>query len=468
MSIETPPAENDEDSSRPLLFAHHDAPPPMTRFIAGLQHLMAVFGGIITAPLVLARGMGLDTTDSNYLITSALLISGLATLVQVTRIGPVGSGLLSVQGTSFTFIGPILFAFFSLPETMVDADKLSVIFGSIAVAALLMLPFAANVHKLHFVFTPTVAGTTVFLIGSSLVLNNLGSLAAEVQAAPTTVAATSSVVLALTVFSVTLLLSLSRHFWLRMTSIVLGFAVGFLLALSLGKIDFTLLGQLDTTFVPQPFHFGFGFDWGVTLMMLPIFVVSMMETIGDLTATSALSKLPTKGPEYWGRIRGGLIADAVDCLLAAVFHSFPNITFAQNNGVIRLTGIASRKVGIVTGCMLMTLGLFPFIGGLFQLLPNAVLTGGTMLMFLMVAFAGFDIVRRGATSRRAWFIAALSVGGGVLLAEVAGHLDFLHAQLQMFLQFHVSNGAFLAIIFELVLPATLFAATQVTPASHQA
>lgn len=466
MNTDNSEIDSSNDSARPLLFAHHDAPPAMTRFIAGLQHLMAVFGGIITAPLVLARGMGLDAADSNYLITSALLVSGLATLVQVTRIGPVGSGLLSVQGTSFTFIGPILFAFFGLPQAMAPADKLAIIFGSLAVASLLVLPLAANIHRLHFIFTSTVAGTTVFLIGSSLVLNNLGSLASEVQAAPTAAAAWTSAGLALVVFSVTLLLSWSKHFWLRMTSIVLGFAVGFLIALTLGKIDFTLLGQLDTTFVPQPFHFGIGFDWGVLLIMLPIFVVSMMETIGDLTATSSLSRLPTKGPEYWGRIRGGVIADAVDCFLASIFATFPNITFAQNNGVIRLTGIASRKVGIVTGCMLMTLGLFPVIGGLFQLLPNAVLSGGTMLMFLMVAFAGIDIVKRGATSRRAWFIAALSVCGCVLLSEVAVHLDFLHPQLQMLLQFHVSTGAFLAILLELVVPATLFAA--VVPGSATA
>lgn len=448
--------DSKSSTSSTLLFAHDDAPPPLTRGIAGLQHLMAVFGGIITAPLLLARGMGLDTADSNYLITSALLISGIATLIQVTRLGPVGSGLLSVQGTSFTFIGPILFAFFGLPEAMPAPERLAVIFGSIAVASVLVLPLASQIHRLHFMFTPTVAGTTVFLIGSSLVMNNLGSLWRDFSSAPTASVAWTNVALALMVFAVTLILSLSRNFWLRMTSIVLGFLAGFLVALALGHIDFSLLGQLDATFVPEPFHFGIGFDWGVVLVILPIFVVSMMETIGDLTATSALSRLPTRGPQYWSRVRGGVIADAVDCFLASLFATFPNITFAQNNGVIRLTGIASRKVGIVTGCMLVTLGFFPIIGGLFQLLPNAVLTGGTLLMFLMVAFAGIDIVRRNATSLRASFIAVSSVAGGVLIGEVSGELDFLHPQLQMLLQFHVSTAAFLAIALELLVPSALF------------
>lgn len=443
-----------EHGTRELLFGYHDSPPAFTRFIAGLQHLMAVFGGIITAPLVLARGMGLSPADSNYLITSALLISGVATLIQVTRIGPLGSGLLSVQGTSFTFIGPILFAFFGLPETLDSAEKLAIIFGSIAVASMLALPLAFNIHRLHFIFTSTVAGTTVFLIGSSLVLNNLTTLARDFQAAEPG-AGWTSLVLALVVFSVTLLLSLSRNFWLRMTSIVLGFAVGFCLALLLGMIDFSLLAELDIAFVPEPFHFGIGFDWGVLLVMLPVFVVAMMETIGDLTATSALSRLPTQGPEYWQRIRGGVIADSVDCCLAAIFATFPNITFAQNNGVIRLTGIASRKVGLVTGGMLIVLGLFPVIGGLFQLLPNPVLAGGTLLMFLMVAFAGIDIVRRGAGNRRAWCIAICSVAGSAVLSELAGQMSFLHPQLQMFLQFHVSTGAFLAMLLELLLPKTL-------------
>ncbi len=446
-------------TTKDLLFEHDSSPPAFTRFVAGLQHLMAVFGGIITAPLLLSNGMHLSVADSNYLITSALLVSGIATLIQVTRIGPVGSGLLSIQGTSFTFIGPILFAFFGLPDTMNSSEKLAAIFGSLAVAAVLVLPLACFIHKLHFMFTSTVAGTTVFLIGSSLVMNNVGSIASGFKNAATPTAAWTGVLLAVVVFTVTLLLSLSKHFWLRMTSIVLGFGVGFLIALSLGMIDFSLLSQLKTTFVPQPFHFGIGFDWGVLLMVVPIFVVSMMETIGDLTATSSLSKLPTKGPEYWRRIRGGVIADELDCLMAAIFATFPNITFAQNNGVIRLTGIASRKVGLVTGAMLMALGFFPIIGGLFQLLPGAVLSGGTLLMFLMVTFAGFDIIRRSDSSKRAWFIAICGVVGGWVISESADQMTFLHPQVRMLLQFHVSTGSFLAIFLELLLPAGLFVTT---------
>ena len=434
-----------------LLFGLNDTPPWPTRFVAGLQHLMAIFGGIITAPLIISSGMGLSVTDSNYLITSALVISGLATMVQISKIGVVGSGMLSVQGTSFTFIGAILFAFFNLPETMSDAEKLGTIFGTSAICALIVLPLCFYISYLRHIFTPTVAGATVFLLGSTLVLNNINSLSTAFNESVTTFEGIRVLLIAATVFITTFILAYCKYFWLRMTSIVSGLCVGFIISLSLGLIDFSLLSELETTFIPVPFHFGFGFNWGVFLILFPIFIVTITETIGDLTATSSISQEPTSGPVYWERIRGGLLSDLLNSFVAALFSTFPNTTFSQNNGVIRLTGIASRKVGMITALLLIVLGIFPVIGGLFQLLPTPVLTGATMLMFLMVALAGLEIVHK-QNNKRSWIIAISAVFGGWIISETVEYISFLHPQIQMFLQFSVSTGAFLAIALELILP----------------
>ena len=120
--------------------------------------------------------------------------------------------------------------------------------------------------------------------------------------------------------------------------------------------------------------------------------------------------------------------------------------------MIRLTGIASRRIGYVVAALLVLLGLFPVVGGIFQLLPGAVLYGATLLMFILVGLAGVSILRQGNADRRAWGIAVVSILGGWGISQFAGGFDGLPGQLQMMLGFPVSTGAFLAILLELLVP----------------
>lgn len=436
----------------PLLFGLDDRPPLPTSALAGFQHLLAVIGGILTAPLIIALGMGLPVLETNYLLTSALLISGIATLIQISRLGAFGSGLLSVQGTSFTFIGPILFAFYSLPDSLSNDEKLAAIFGSCVAASLVMMALAYNVQKIQRVFTPTVTGATVVLLGMSLVWATLKNLLTEFQAQQLSGEGWLVILLAMLVFGVTLVMSIWQNPWVRLSSIMTGLGVGYLAAILLNQVDFSILADLDNTFVPVPLRFGLSFDWGVFFILLPVFMVSATESIGDLTATSSLSRVATTGQSYWQRIRGGVLGDSLNSFIAGLFATFPNTTFSQNNGVIRLTGIASRHIGYVVAFLLILLGLFPIIGGLFQAIPGAVVYGSTLLMFSLVALAGLGILKTQKNNRRTKSIATFAVIGGWTISYLVGFVDVLPDRLVMILQFPVSTGAFLAMILELILP----------------
>jgi xanthine permease XanP len=122
--------------------------------------------------------------------------------------------------------------------------------------------------------------------------------------------------------------------------------------------------------LPTPFKFGFNFDWTAFLPVALIYLISTIETVGDLTANCMIARQPISGPSYISRLRGGVLGDGVSCMIAATFSAFPNTTFAQNNGVIQLTGVASRYVGLYIGAMLFCLGLFPMIGAVLQQIPN--------------------------------------------------------------------------------------------------
>ncbi|SVB30578.1 uncharacterized protein METZ01_LOCUS183432, partial [marine metagenome] len=143
-----------------LLYKLEARPPILDAAFVGFQHLLAMFGGIVTAPLLVALGMGLDARDTTYLISAALVVSGFATLVQINRISLLGTGLLSVQGTSFAFIGPLVFSYEKLVLNMSSDEALGVIFGSSALCALVVMGLSVFIRHLKDIITTNVAGAT--------------------------------------------------------------------------------------------------------------------------------------------------------------------------------------------------------------------------------------------------------------------------------------------------------------------
>lgn len=139
-----------------------------------------------------------------------------------------------------------------------------------------------------------------------------------------------------------------------------------------------------------------------------VFMITSLETIGDITATSDVSEQPVSGPLYMKRLKGGVLANGLNSFVSAVFNTFPNSCFGQNNGVIQLTGVASRYVGFVVALMLVVLGLFPAVSGFVQHIPEPVLGGATLVMFGTIAASGVRIVSREPLNRRAIMIIALS------------------------------------------------------------
>jgi xanthine permease XanP len=436
-----------------LLYGLDDNPPPPAKFLAALQHLLAIFVSIITAPLLICLGMGLDAQETSYLISSSLVISGVATYIQVRRLGPIGSGLLAIQGTSFTFIGPLIFAAHSLREQHSSEEILGIIFGCTLAGAVMLMVFSQFLHRLQRIITPSVTGATVIMLGLSLVMVTVNNLVFEYRSvAEAGEAAWLVPAYAIAVVALIIVLATRSSAWLRLASISIGLGLGYVIALLSGQIDFSPIAGLPMFFYPEPLRFGLGFSWAVFLSLLPIYLVTAAESIGDLTATSNLSGKPVIGPDYWQRVRNGVLGDGFNSLIAAVFSTFPNTTFSQNNGVIRLTGVASRKVGIWLAAMLVLMGLFPVLGGLFQVMPKGLLYGATTLMFALVAYSGLRIVLDAQGGARSYTIVGLSIALGLAGMQLPKLLPDLSPMAAMLLGFPVSTSTACAIILELLVP----------------
>ena len=444
-----------QDTLQPqLLYELDDKPPVMGAAFVGFQHLLAIIGGILTAPFLIALGMGLNAEDSAYVISSALVVSGFATLIQINRMGMLGAGLLSIQGTSFAFIGIMIFAYQKLTLNMTSFEALGAIFGSSAACAALMLVLSLFIRQLKNIITTNVAGATIILIGLSLIQSTLQNLLGSFNAAGGLEGSgISHLALAAVVFAVIVVIASLRQVWLRLSSITIGLGFGILAALQMGIADFSGVTNGDIFFIPEFGRYPLTVDLQVMLLIMPIFLVSAMESIGDITATNNLSGLQTGTPDYWLRIRGGIMGTAFNSFIAALFCTFPSTTFSQNNGVIRLTGVCSRQVGNYVAGFLIILGCLPVVTAVFQRIPSEVIFGATLLMFMLVALSGFRVVEMAQPKIRDWAVVVLAIVLGYVISMFIDRVPNLSPEIVILFQFPVSTGALVALVLEFVIPS---------------
>ncbi|EKG0019578.1 uracil-xanthine permease [Vibrio cholerae] len=437
-----------------LVYQLNDRPPLPQTLFAALQHLLAMFVAVITPSLIICQSLGVPADQTNTIISMSLFASGLSSFIQIRTFGPIGSGLLSIQGTSFNFLGPIIGAGLALKAGGADIETMmAAIFGTILVASSAEILLSRVLQFAQRIITPLVSGIVVTLIGLTLVQVGLISMGGGYAAmADGSFGSLDKLALAGTVLAIIVLLNRAHNPYVRVASIVIAMLVGYVMAYLMGMVNTDNLAETQFIALPIPMQYGLGFDWSLFIPLVLIFLITALEAIGDITATSEVSGEPVKGPVYMKRIKGGVLADGLNSALAAVFNSFPNSTFSQNNGVILLTGVASRYVGYFIAGMLVLLGLFPGVASFVQLIPEPVLGGATIVMFGTIAAAGVRIISRVDLDRRAILIMALSFSMGLGIAQKPEILQFMPEFIKNLFSSGVAAGGITAIVLNLLLP----------------
>lgn len=437
-----------------LVYQLNDRPPLPHTVFAALQHLLAMFVAVITPSLIICQSLGVPAEQTNTIISMSLFASGVSSFIQIRTFGPIGSGLLSIQGTSFNFLGPIIGAGMALKAGGADVPTMmAAIFGTILLASFAEVLLSRVLEYAQRIITPLVSGIVVTLIGLTLVQVGLVSMGGGYAALDNgSFGSLDKLALAGTVLAIIVLLNRARNPYVRVASIVIAMLVGYIMAYLMGMVDTSQLADTQLIALPLPMQYGLSFDWSLFIPLVLIFLITALEAIGDITATSEVSGEPVKGPVYMKRIKGGVLADGINSALAAVFNSFPNSTFSQNNGVIMLTGVASRYVGYFISAMLVLLGLFPGVASFVQLIPEPVLGGATIVMFGTIAAAGVRIISRVDLDRRAILIMALSFSMGLGIAQKPEILQFMPEFIKSIFSSGVAAGGITAIVLNLLLP----------------
>lgn len=432
-----------------LLYGLEERIAPLPAVFSAVQHVLASLVGIITPPLIIGSALGLNDWLP-YLISMSLLASGIGTLLQSNRIWGVGAGMICLQGTSFAFLGVTLAGgFWVKSQGGGPEDIMAMLFGVNFIAALVPMLVSRFIEPLKKLFTPLITGTVIALIGISLikvsVTNWGGGHGAPGFGSPANVA------LGALTLGVIVIMSRAENRWLRLTAVVAGIAVGCIAAALSGHFHPAPLG--DVWFrLPALFPFGFHFNWSIFLPIALVSLICILEAVGDLTANCLISQQPIDNAAFRTRLKGGILADGLSCLIAAALCSFPNTTFAQNNGVIQMTGVASRYVGRYIAGMLILLGLFPAVGGLLQQIPTPVLGGATLVMFGSVVAAGIRILTQTPLTRRDMLIIGLAFGIGLGIEAVPEFLAQFPKIVGNLLGSAATSGGLTAIVLNLIIP----------------
>ncbi|MCS3782383.1 nucleobase:cation symporter-2 family protein [Tsukamurella ocularis] len=419
----------------------------------GVQHILAMFGGVIAVPLIVGGAAGLDTAQKALLVASGLFVSGLATMLQTLAVPFFGSRLPLVQGTSFATVSTILTILAGDPE-----NGLRVVFGSLLVAAaigLAITPFFARVIRF---FPPVVTGSIITVIGLSLMPVAAGWITGQPtitvdgqKVANPDFAALPSIGLAMFTFLAVVLLSKVRV--LSRLSVLLGLAVGTVVALIVGHADVGAVGSASVFSLPHPFAFGGPmFEIGAIVSLTVVILVTMVETTADILAVGEVvgTKVDSR------RVADGLRADMASSLLAPVFNSFPATAFAQNVGLVALTGIKSRFAVAAGGAILLLLGLSPMAAAAFSVIPGPVLGGAGIVLFGTVAASGIrTLAKVDYQGNNNLLIVAAALAFGLIPVVST---DFWHAFPAWFVViFHsgISAAAIVAVLLNLLFNVLL-------------
>nr|WP_226375082.1 nucleobase:cation symporter-2 family protein [Pantoea stewartii] len=423
--------------------------PPVQAFFSASQHVLAGLVGIITPPLLIGTALSLEAWLP-YLISMSLLASGIGTFLQSNRVWGVGAGMICMQGTSFAFLGvAISGGLWVKAQGGSPEDIMAMLFGVNAVAALVPVIVSRFIDTLKRVFTPVVTGSVIALIGISLikvsVINWCGGQNAQ------DFASLSNLALGALTLGVIVLLSCSGNRWLRLSSIVVGILTGCIAAALSGKFQVHGLG--DSLFrLPALFPFGFHFNSSLFVPVVLVSLVCIIEAVGDLTANHLISGKSITDKAFSARLKGGILADGLSCMIAAMLSAFPNTTFAQNNGVIQMTGVASRFVGRYIGVMLILLALFPPFSEALRQIPTPVLGGATMVMFGCVVTAGIRILSQTALTRREMLIVGLAFSFGLGIESVPAALSHLPPLFANLFGSAATSGGIVAIVLNILIP----------------
>lgn len=420
-------------------YGMNECPRPAELGAFGLQHALLILFQTLPAPLLIAGGLGFGPLETSILIASALFVSGICTFVQSFGVGPLGAKIPMVQVGSFVFIAPALLI---APQVGFGGYM-----GACIVAAIVCgVVFVLFSDWLKVIFPSFISGAVLLVLGTGLIGNALANCAggngAETFGDPVNLA------LAAATFLITLVLSVFGKGFLQGAAPLIGMAVGFVIAICMGMVDFSSVSEAAWFGLPQPLHWGISFPVDACLVMTLVAVCGVVEILGTTAATTTVAAGRMATP---GETKKTVLTQAVGSVFAGLFNAVPTISGSANIGLMDVTRVFTRYAVSVAGGFILLMGLCPKFSAVFSVIPNPVFGGAVLMLFGSILVNGMKIIMDSEQTSRTQTILAVSLAVGIGFNSVAGALDQFPFWVSTMLC-GVPGTAFVAVILNVLLP----------------
>lgn len=405
----------------------------------GLQHVLTMYGGIVAVPLIVGQAAGLSPAEVGLLVTASLFAGGLATILQTLGLPFFGSRLPLVQGVSFSGVATMV--------AISGNGGIPSILGAVIVASLVGLLITPVFSRVTRFFPPLVTGIVITTIGLTLMPVAAFWAMGGNSKAPD-FGSTANIQLAAVTLAIVLLLSKLGSASISRLSILLALIIGTGIAYAFGMTDFSQVTNGPVFALPTIFHFGYPvFEIAAIISMLIVIIVTLVETSADILAVGEI--VETKVDSR--RLGDGLRADMLSSILAPIFGSFTQSAFAQNVGLVAVTGIKSRYVVATGGLFLVILGLLPIMGRVVAAVPSSVLGGAGIVLFGTVAASGIRTLSKvDYQNNMNLVIVATSIGFGMIPIASPGFYEHFPAWVATIFHSGISSSALMAIALNLL------------------
>lgn len=405
----------------------------------GLQHVLTMYGGIVAVPLILGQAAGLDPSEIGLLVTASLFAGGLATILQTIGLPFFGCRLPLVQGVSFSGVATMI--------AISGNGGIPSILGAVIAASLIGLLITPVFSRITRFFPPLVTGIVITTIGLTLMpVAAMWAMGGNSKAPD--FGSQANIQLAAVTLAIVLLLSKLGNASISRLSILLAIVIGTGIAYATGMTDFSQVTNGPIVALPTIFHFGYPtFEIAAIISMFIVIMVTLVETSADILAVGEIveTKVDSK------RLADGLRADMLSSIIAPVFGSFTQSAFAQNVGLVAVTGVKSRYVVATGGMFLVALGLLPVMGRIVAAVPSSVLGGAGIVLFGTVAASGIrSLSKVDYNNNMNLVIVATSIGFGMIPIASPGFYEHFPAWVATIFHSGISSAALMAIVLNLL------------------
>lgn len=423
----------------------------------GIQHLAAAVAGIVTPALMIAEQCQLDTGSKTMLIQISLIVSGLATLLQLFPIFRIGSGLPLIVGVSYAYL-PAMQAIAGDYISTNPSDPqgaVAVILGAVMAGGVVAFLVGFFIKWIRRLFPPLVTGTVVFTIGLSLYPTAVRYMAGG-SSSPYFGSWPAWTVALFTLMIVIYFNYFSKGFG-KLASILFGLAGGYLLAgvftlTGIAKlVDLSSIGEASWIQGIPPLHFGVKFVPSAIVSMSVIFVVNAIQMLGDMTSTTEMGGMDRKPTIR--ELSGGIMSNGLFDVIGSLFGGLPVSTYSQNVGIVTTTKVINRTVFLFTAVVMVAAGIFPKFAAVLTTIPQSVIGGATISVFASISMTGVRMIASAGLTTRNTGIVGLSVALGVGITQVNSALGGFPFWINgVFGSSAVVVAAIMAVLLNLVLP----------------